>query len=45
VAWLASQMGGWHWTWAATGLCSLAGVLLAVTLQRQLRAAAPGPHT
>ena len=48
VAWLASQMGGWHWTWAATGLCSLLGVLMALVLQRRLRAASggpPEPHT
>lgn len=29
VAWLASQVGGWHWTWALTGAASLAGLLLA----------------
>lgn len=29
VAWLASQVGGWHWTWAATGAASLIGLLLA----------------
>jgi hypothetical protein len=48
VAWLASQMGGWHWTWAATGLCSLLGVLMALVLQRRLRATSgrpPEPHT
>lgn len=29
VGWVARQAGGWHWTWAATGLCCVAGVLLA----------------
>ncbi|MFT3721269.1 CynX/NimT family MFS transporter [Pseudorhodoferax sp.] len=29
VAWIARQAGGWQWTWAATGLCSLAGILIA----------------
>ncbi len=34
VAWLASHMGGWQWTWAATGLCAVAGVGLALALSR-----------
>lgn len=29
VAWLANQVGGWHWTWAATLASSLAGIALA----------------
>lgn len=29
VAWVASQAGGWHWTWAVTGACSLVGLVLA----------------
>lgn len=29
VAWVASAAGGWHWTWAVTGACSVAGMLLA----------------
>ncbi len=29
VAWVASVAGGWHWTWAVTGSCCLAGLLLA----------------
>lgn len=29
VAWLAGQVGGWHWTWAVTGAASLLGLLLA----------------
>ena len=35
VAWVASQMGGWHWTWAVTGACSLAGLWLAMQLGRR----------
>lgn len=35
VAWVASQMGGWHWTWAVTGACSLAGLWLATQLGRR----------
>lgn len=29
VAWVASGVGGWHWTWSVTGVCSVAGLLLA----------------
>lgn len=29
VAWLAAQVGGWHWTWVLTGAMSLCGLLLA----------------
>lgn len=29
VGWVAKLAGGWQWTWAATGLCCVAGVLLA----------------
>ena len=28
VAWVANRVGDWHWTWAVTGACALAGVLL-----------------
>ncbi len=38
VAWLASQVGGWQWTWTATGACSAAGVVLTLLLTRQLQA-------
>jgi MFS family permease len=34
VAWVASGVGGWHWTWAVTGTCSAAGLLLAWRLGR-----------
>ena len=40
VAWLAGQVGGWQWTWAATGSCCLAGVALAALIGRRLRGAA-----
>ena len=36
VAWLASQVGGWQWTWLATGLCCVLGVLLSVLIARTL---------
>jgi CP family cyanate transporter-like MFS transporter len=34
VAWVAHRAGGWHWTWAATLACSLAGMALARRLGR-----------
>lgn len=37
VAWLASQVGGWGWTWAATGASSVAGLGLCVLIARRLR--------
>jgi CP family cyanate transporter-like MFS transporter len=36
VAWIAARAGGWHWTWAATGAASLAGLLLAQRIARRL---------
>ncbi len=38
VAAVASQAGGWQWTWAVTATCSLAGILLARRIGRALRA-------
>ena len=35
VAWWVTQVGGWHWTWVLTGGCSVLGLLLASTLQRE----------
>jgi MFS transporter, CP family, cyanate transporter len=29
VAWVASRVGGWQWSWLVTGGCALAGLLLA----------------
>ena len=40
VAWMASQAGGWHLTWLATGACSAVGLVLVALLTRRLRAAA-----
>jgi MFS family permease len=34
VAAVASATGGWQWTWAATGACSVAGLLLTAVLSR-----------
>lgn len=34
VAWLASRMGGWNFTWVATGLCALAGLALVGLIAR-----------
>lgn len=34
VAWLALQVGGWQWTWAVTGSCSVLGLVVAARLQR-----------
>lgn len=45
VAWVAGAMGGWHWTWAATGACSVVGMALAGHIARQrkcLESAATG---
>jgi MFS family permease len=38
VAWVATQAGGWQWTWVVTGASSLLGVLLAGRLQATWRA-------
>jgi len=35
VAWVATQAGGWHWTWVVTASCSLLGIGLAAQLQRE----------
>lgn len=37
VAWVASQAGGWQWTWVLLGACSACGALLAWAMQRHLR--------
>jgi cyanate permease len=29
VAWVASQVGGWQWSWSVTGLCAVTGFWLA----------------
>ncbi len=38
VAWLASSVGGWQWTWAATGASALAGLGLSQLVAQRLRA-------
>ena len=35
VAWVAGAAGGWGWTWAVTGACALAGLMLACLLGRE----------
>jgi cyanate permease len=40
VAWLASQAGGWQWSWTATGLCAVTGFWLAGRIGRQRGAGA-----
>ncbi|MEO7940572.1 MAG: MFS transporter [Burkholderiaceae bacterium] len=39
VAWLAASAGGWQWTWVATGISSVLGLMVAYRVQRQLRVA------
>lgn len=34
IAWLAAQAGGWHWTWAVTGMMSLIGGMLVSRVSR-----------
>ncbi len=36
VAWLASQVGGWQWTWVATGLCCVSGWILSFLIANTL---------
>ena len=36
VAWLASLVGGWQWTWLATGLCCVVGGVLSLFIARTL---------
>ena len=36
VAWVASQAGGWHWTWVVTGAASVLGGVLSMVLARRL---------
>ena len=35
VAWVASRVGGWDWTWAVTGAYGAVGLVLAWCLQRR----------
>lgn len=34
VAWVASQVGGWQWSWSVTGLCAVTGFWLAGRIGR-----------
>ncbi len=34
VAWVASQVGGWQWSWSVTGLCAVIGLWLAGRIGR-----------
>jgi len=36
IAWVAVQSGGWHWTWAVTGLCSLAGLIMTRQISQKI---------
>jgi CP family cyanate transporter-like MFS transporter len=36
VAWLASQVGGWHWTWAATATSAALGLAISRLIARRL---------
>jgi MFS transporter, CP family, cyanate transporter len=38
VAWVASRVGGWQWSWLVTGGCALAGLLLAAAAGSLTRA-------
>ena len=42
VAWVASRVGGWHWTWAVTGGACAIGLLLARGAGRAKEAARAG---
>lgn len=41
VAWMASQVGSWHWTGLATGACSVLGLWVAARVQRAWQGLAP----
>lgn len=40
VAWVASRAGGWQWTWAVTGVCSILGLALAGQIGRLTKSVA-----
>ena len=40
VAWVASGVGGWQWTWGVTGTCCVAGLLLAHQIGARLASGA-----
>lgn len=41
VAWVADRVGGWHLTWAVTGLASVAGLCLVLLMARPPKARLP----
>lgn len=41
VAWVATVSGGWHWSWAVTGGCAAAGMVLAFVIAHALRESRP----
>ena len=41
VAWVATQAGGWQWSWLVTGSCAACGLLLAGMLGKQVDRPAP----
>jgi MFS family permease len=43
VAAVASAVGGWQWTWVATGACSVAGLMLTAALARASRTVSQTP--
>lgn len=43
VAWLASQVGGWQWTWTVTGLCCVGGWILSIFIAKTLNAQKDAP--
>lgn len=43
VAAVASAVGGWQWTWVATGTCSVAGLMLTAALARVSRTVSQTP--
>ncbi len=43
VAWLATQVGGWQWTWLVTGGCCLGGLVLSMMIARTLRLQSANP--
>lgn len=43
VAWVASRAGGWQWTWAVTGVCSILGLALAGQIGRLTKSVASKP--
>jgi hypothetical protein len=43
VAWVATQAGGWQWSWLVTGACALAGLALASLIAATAKSTAAAP--